>query len=86
MHSIFVGVQVAVDGEGWMVRVCLVILNLSRRDSLQTSAFKGSLPLHLSISHFARESFIKLSLKYNVCATHLINFSVFWFSLLISVI
>ena len=55
----FVGVQVAVDGEGWMVRVCLVILNLSRRDSLQTSAFKGSLPLHLSISHFARESFIK---------------------------
>ena len=39
--------------------LCLVILYLSRRDSLQTSAFNGSLTLHLSISHFSRESFIK---------------------------
>ena len=42
MRSMFVGVQVAVEGEGWMVRVCLAILYLSRRDSLQTSAFNCS--------------------------------------------
>ena len=39
------GVQVVVEGEGWMVRVCLVILYLTRRDSFQ--AFNGSLTLHL---------------------------------------
>ena len=78
----FVGVQVAVEGEGWMVRaidnvfsfnflrtrllteiregslslilLCLlglVILYLSPRDCPQTSAFNGSLTLHLSIIH-----------------------------------
>ena len=59
MRSMFVGVQVAVEREGCMVRVCLVILYLQRRDSLQPSAFHGSLTLHLLISHFSRESFIK---------------------------
>ena len=39
--------------------LCLVILQLLWLDSLQTSAFNGSLTLHLSILHFSRESFIK---------------------------
>ena len=59
MRSMFVGAQVAVEGERWMVHVCLVILYLSRRDSLLMSAFNVSLTLHLPISHLSRESFIK---------------------------
>ena len=43
-----------------LILLCLVILYLSRRDSLQMYAFNGSLTtLHLSISQSSRESLSK---------------------------
>jgi len=64
-----------------LILLCLVILYLSRRDSLQTYAFNGSRTiLHLSILQSSRESFIKDLSGMCVRLTSL-TFSVFPFSL-----